>query len=341
MPFEMIENEVDGAVIKVVGVGGAGGNAVNHMIGRGVEGVDFIVMNTDKQAINRSLATNTIRLGDQGLGAGANPLAGRAAAEAGTEEIRAALEGANMVFLTAGMGKGTGTGASPIVAKLAKEMGILTVGVVTKPFEFEGARKMRIAEERHRAAGRARRLADRRAEPEPVRRDGRGREPRGRVPPRRRRAAQRGRGHRRDHQRARPGQRRLRRRQDGDGRAGQGDDGHRRSRRSRSRPPGRRAGRRVAAAGRRRPVGRAWRDRQHHRQPQPQAARDQRGDQHDQGVLRRGRDDHPRYGVRRRDGRQAARHRGRHRHRPQGRRQTGAGAQARKKPPARTARSAA
>ncbi|HMN79491.1 MAG TPA: cell division protein FtsZ [Burkholderiaceae bacterium] len=148
MSFEMIESdEIDGAIIKVIGIGGAGGNAINHMIGRGVEGVEFIVLNTDKQALNRSLSENTIRLGDQGLGAGANPQAGRAAAEAAREQIRSAMEGANMVFLTAGMGKGTGTGASPVVAQIAKEMGILTVGVVTKPFHFEGARKMRIAED--------------------------------------------------------------------------------------------------------------------------------------------------------------------------------------------------
>ena len=148
MPFEIIESdEIDGAIIKVIGIGGAGGNAVNHMIGRGVEGVEFIVLNTDKQALNRSLSDNTIRLGDQGLGAGANPQAGRAAAEAAREQLRSAMEGANMVFLTAGMGKGTGTGASPVVAQIAKEMGILTVGVVTKPFHFEGARKMRIAED--------------------------------------------------------------------------------------------------------------------------------------------------------------------------------------------------
>ena len=147
MSFEMIEeSDVDGAVIKVIGIGGAGGNAVNHMIGRGVEGVEFIVMNTDKQALNRSLSDNTIRLGDQGLGAGANPQAGRTAAERHTEEIRSALGGANMVFLTAGMGKGTGTGASPVVAQIAKEMGILTVGVVTKPFDFEGARRMKAAD---------------------------------------------------------------------------------------------------------------------------------------------------------------------------------------------------
>jgi len=146
MSFEMIETEVEGAVIKVVGVGGAGGNAVNHMIGRGVQGVEFIALNTDRQALSRSLAEHVIQLGDQGLGAGANPHAGRAAADAARDRIRASLEGANMVFLTAGMGKGTGTGASPIVAEVAKELGILTVGVVTKPFHFEGGKKMQIAE---------------------------------------------------------------------------------------------------------------------------------------------------------------------------------------------------
>ncbi len=146
MKFEMLENEVEGAVIKVVGVGGAGGNAVNHMIARSVQGVEFIALNTDRQALSRSQATRIIQLGDQGLGAGANPQAGRAAADAARDDIRAVLEGANMVFLTAGMGKGTGTGASPIVAEVAKELGVLTVGVVTKPFHFEGAKKMQIAE---------------------------------------------------------------------------------------------------------------------------------------------------------------------------------------------------
>ena len=145
--FEMIENETDGAVIKVVGVGGAGGNAVNHMISRGVQGVEFIAVNTDRQALKRSLASNLIQLGDAGLGAGANPGAGRAACEKEREQVKAALAGANMVFITAGMGKGTGTGASPVVAAVAKELGILTVGVVTKPFEFEGSKKMRIADE--------------------------------------------------------------------------------------------------------------------------------------------------------------------------------------------------
>ncbi len=148
MGFEMIDNEleIDGANIKVVGIGGAGGNAVNHMIDNGVQGVEFIAINTDKQALKRSLASKTIQLGGQGLGAGARPDAGREAADAERERIREALEGANMVFLTAGMGKGTGTGASPVVAEVAKELGILTVGVVTKPFEFEGKKKMQIAD---------------------------------------------------------------------------------------------------------------------------------------------------------------------------------------------------
>jgi cell division protein FtsZ len=147
MQFEMLDKEVDGAVIKVIGVGGAGGNAVNHMVNRGVQGVEFIAVNTDKQALSRSLASSVIQLGDAGLGAGANPAAGSAAARQMRESIEAQLRGANMVFITAGMGKGTGTGASPVVAEIAKEMGILTVGVVTKPFGFEGARKMRVAEE--------------------------------------------------------------------------------------------------------------------------------------------------------------------------------------------------
>ncbi len=145
--FEMIETKSsDGAVIKVIGVGGAGGNAVNHMVNRGVQGVEFIAVNTDKQALGRSEAQTVIQLGEQGLGAGARPEAGRDAALEMREEIKAQLQGANMLFITAGMGKGTGTGASPVVAAIAKEMGILTVGVVTKPFDFEGARKMQTAE---------------------------------------------------------------------------------------------------------------------------------------------------------------------------------------------------
>ena len=147
MTFEMLDNETQGAVIKVIGVGGAGGNAVQHMINRGVQGVDFICANTDAQALARSKAESVIQLGKSGLGAGAKPENGRAAAEEARERIAESLADAHMVFITAGMGGGTGTGAAPIVAQVAKEMGILTVGVVSKPFGFEGSRKMRTAEE--------------------------------------------------------------------------------------------------------------------------------------------------------------------------------------------------
>jgi len=147
MPIEMLENETQGAVIKVIGVGGAGGNAVQHMINRGVQGVDFICANTDAQALARSKAEHVIQLGKSGLGAGAKPEAGRAAAEEARDRIAESLRDAHMVFITAGMGGGTGTGAAPIVAQVAKELGILTVGVVSKPFGFEGSRKMRTAED--------------------------------------------------------------------------------------------------------------------------------------------------------------------------------------------------
>jgi cell division protein FtsZ len=146
MPIEMIEEFDQGTRIKVVGVGGGGGNAVEHMISQGVQGVEFVCANTDAQALNRSSAHQLIQLGDNGLGAGGKPEKGRAAAEQAEDRVRAALEGANMVFITAGMGGGTGTGAAPIVAKVAKEMGILTVGVVTKPFDFEGPRRMKQAD---------------------------------------------------------------------------------------------------------------------------------------------------------------------------------------------------
>jgi cell division protein FtsZ len=135
--------------IMVCGVGGAGGNAVNNMIVSGLIGVDFIVANTDAQALTSSKADRIIQMGLQvteGLGAGSKPEVGRAAAEEAIEEIRDHLAGAHMVFVTAGMGGGTGTGAAPVVARVAREMGILTVGVVTKPFQFEGARRMRVAE---------------------------------------------------------------------------------------------------------------------------------------------------------------------------------------------------
>ncbi|ATE58893.1 cell division protein FtsZ [Thauera sinica] len=142
--FEIIEKEPTGTIIKVVGVGGAGGNAVDHMIREGVQGVQFITANTDAQALNRCLASYKVQLGTTGLGAGSKPEAGRAAAQESRDVIAAALEGAHMVFITGGMGGGTGTGAAPVVAEIAKEMGILTVAVVTKPFDFEN--RIRVAE---------------------------------------------------------------------------------------------------------------------------------------------------------------------------------------------------
>ena len=145
--FEIIEKEeACGTIIKVFGVGGAGGNAIEHMIHEGVNGVEFIAANTDAQALKRNTASSKLALGKTGLGAGAKPEAGQAAAESHRDDIRAALEGAHMAFITAGMGGGTGTGAAPVVAEIAREMGILTVGVVTKPFGFEGNKRMKAAE---------------------------------------------------------------------------------------------------------------------------------------------------------------------------------------------------
>jgi len=147
--FEIIDIEEvasdSGTVIKVVGVGGAGGNAVDHMIREGVNGVEFVTANTDAQALKRSGAIVKVPLGKTGLGAGAKPEAGRSAAIEERERIAEALKGAHMVFITAGMGGGTGTGAAPVVAEVARDMGILTAAVVTKPFGFEGKR-MKVAE---------------------------------------------------------------------------------------------------------------------------------------------------------------------------------------------------
>src|SRR3954462_10387216 len=144
--FEVLEPQPLGTVIKVVGVGGAGGNAVDHMMRNGVKGVDFITANTDAQALARCAAKSQVQLGATGLGAGAKPEAGRAAAMEAREQIADSLRGAHMAFITAGMGGGTGTGAAPVVAEIAKEMGILTVAVVTKPFSFEGSKRMKSAE---------------------------------------------------------------------------------------------------------------------------------------------------------------------------------------------------
>ena len=145
-----IETNMESVVsIKVIGVGGGGNNVVNRMVRSGVKGVDFVAINTDKQALNVSSATYKIQVGEKlthGQGAGADPDVGRRAAEESRSQIAKALEDTDMVFITAGMGGGTGTGGAPIVAQIAKEMGILTVGVVTKPFKFEGLRRMRAAE---------------------------------------------------------------------------------------------------------------------------------------------------------------------------------------------------
>ena len=145
--FEIVDSQATGPIIRVIGVGGAGGNAVNHMIEQGVEGVEFIAVNTDAQVLARNKARNQIQLGSSGLGAGAKPEEARAVAIADRERIEEAVAGSHMVFITAGMGGGTGTGAAPVIAEIARGMGILTVAVVTKPFTFEGSKRMKIAEQ--------------------------------------------------------------------------------------------------------------------------------------------------------------------------------------------------
>ena len=148
--WEIVEEISGNASIKVVGVGGGGGNAVQHMVDVGIEGADFISVNTDKQALDKNDAGTKLVLGmniTDGLGAGANPQVGREAALEDRDKLRDMLKGTDMVFVTAGMGGGTGTGAAPIVAQVAKELGILTVAVVTKPFELEGSKRMKIAQE--------------------------------------------------------------------------------------------------------------------------------------------------------------------------------------------------
>ncbi|MDY6891661.1 MAG: cell division protein FtsZ [Pseudomonadota bacterium] len=148
--FELVESVTQSALIKVIGVGGGGGNAVQYMVDKEVEGVEFICANTDAQALSRNAARTALHIGSEltrGLGAGADPRIGRQAAIDDRERIAETLSGADMVFITAGMGGGTGTGAAPIVAEVARELGILTVAVVTRPFPFEGRKRMKIAEE--------------------------------------------------------------------------------------------------------------------------------------------------------------------------------------------------
>jgi len=146
--FELVDSQSQSEVIKVIGVGGGGSNAVQHMLGANIEGVEFICANTDAQALKTSSVPVTVQIGSnitKGLGAGANPEVGRQSAQEDCERIQEILQGADMVFITAGMGGGTGTGAAPVVAELAREMGILTVAVVTKPFPFEGRKRMEVA----------------------------------------------------------------------------------------------------------------------------------------------------------------------------------------------------
>ena len=148
--FELMDTYGEQAIIKVIGVGGGGGNAVDHMVDGKIEGVEFIVANTDAQALKRSGARSILQLGSnltKGLGAGADPMVGRQAAVEDRERIAEVLQGADMVFITAGMGGGTGTGAAPVVAQVAKDLGILTVAVITKPFPFEGKKRMAIADQ--------------------------------------------------------------------------------------------------------------------------------------------------------------------------------------------------
>jgi cell division protein FtsZ len=148
MPFELMDSYNQSAVIKVIGIGGGGGNAVQHMAQAAIEGVDFICANTDAQALKNTSAKSVLQLGSsitKGLGAGANPTVGREAAMEDRDRIQEVIDGADMLFITAGMGGGTGTGAAPVVAEVAKELGILTVAVVTKPFTFEGGKRMQVA----------------------------------------------------------------------------------------------------------------------------------------------------------------------------------------------------
>ncbi|MCK4494373.1 MAG: cell division protein FtsZ, partial [Methylococcales bacterium] len=150
MKYELVDASNENAIIKVIGIGGGGGNAVNHMVDSAIDGVQFICANTDAQALRRLSVDTVVQIGielTKGLGAGTRPEVGKLAAEENSERIKEVIDGADMVFLTAGMGGGTGTGAISVFARIAKELGVLTVAVVTKPFEFEGKKKVLVAEE--------------------------------------------------------------------------------------------------------------------------------------------------------------------------------------------------
>ena len=249
------------ALIRVIGVGGGGSNAVNRMIRAEMMGVEFIALNTDAQALLQSDAPHKLRIGDKitrGLGAGGDPSIGERAAEEDSDKIAQALEGSDMVFITSGLGGGTGSGAAPIVAEIAKEQGALTIAVVTKPFTFEGAKRRSPRRSRARGAPGQGRHPDHDPErPAARRRPEEHRDPR-RVPGRRRRPAPGRPGHQRHHHRARPDQPRLRRRAgDHEGRR-LGADGHRPGIRRESRGRGGPAGdRQPAARGRHRRAPRA------------------------------------------------------------------------------------
>ena len=297
------------AVIKVVGVGGGGTNAVNRMVDSGLRGVEFIAVNTDAQALLMTDADVKIAVGQKvtrGLGAGANPEVGREAAIESRDQLKEALKGADMVFVTAGEGGGTGTGAAPVIAELARELGALTVGVVTRPFGFEGKKRAEQAEqgidelsakvdtllvdpERPPAAGR-----------EPVDAD------HGGVPRRRRRAASGRAGHHRPDHGARPDQPRLRRRAHRNAQHRHCADGHRRRRGREPRRRGR-PRRHLVAAARIERRGRARHAAQHHRPERPRPVRGRRGREDRAGSGRSERQHHLRRGRRRRHGRARAR----------------------------------
>ena len=308
--FEIIDQDPqDGAIIKVIGVGGCGGNAVEHMIRRGLAGVDFICANTDAQALKRSTASTQLQLGSaltRGLGAGAKPEIGRDAAMEDRDRIAELIDGADMLFITAGMGGGTGTGAAPVIADIAKQLNILTVAVVTRPFSFEAQAHARRAG-RHRGARQEGRLADHHPERQVDAGARRGHRRARSLRGRERRAARRGRRHRRSHQQPGAGQRRLRRRADGDGRGRHGDDGLGHARRRRSRAAGGAGGRQEPAARGREPRRRTRRAGEHHRLVRSQDEGVSPGDGDDPRVHRGGRDGHRRHGDRRHHGGQPAR----------------------------------
>ena len=307
--------------IMVCGVGGAGGNAVNNMIVSGLSGVDFVVANTDAQALTSSRAERIIQMGLQvteGLGAGSKPEVGKAAAEEALEEIRDHLAGAHMVFVTAGMGGGTGTGAAPVIARAAREMGILTVGVVTKPFHFEGGRRMKVAETGHLRPAEGGRHADHHPEPEPVPRRQREDDLRRRLRDGRPGALFGRRLHHRPDGQGRPDQPRLRRRPLDHERDGQGDDGHGRGDRREARGAGGRGRDRQSAARRDLDEGRARAADLDHRRQRPHPLRGRRGGEPHPPGGRRGGQHHPRRDLRFGARRRGARLGGRDRHRPGG-----------------------